>query len=182
MGSLLKKFIKKYRLFLITAVVVGLVSLINVEIGKKTLSISAFQLGQMLLVVPPIFVLLGLLDVWIPKETMVKYMGEGSGLKGILLSFFIAAAAAGPLYGAFPVAAVFMKKGVKFSNLLIFIGTWSTMKIPTLLFELSSLGTKFTLTRLFVDIPGVILLAFLLAKLIPQKEVQEIYKNAETLE
>ncbi|KXL53538.1 putative permease [Anaerotignum neopropionicum] len=182
MLNLLKKFAKRYRLFLITAVVVGFVSLINVEVGKQTLNISVFQLKQMLLIVPPIFVLLGLLDVWIPRETMVKYMGEGSGLKGILLSFIIAAAAAGPLYGAFPVAAVFMKKGIKFTNLLIFIGTWSTMKIPTLLFEASSLGVKFTLTRFILNIPGIILIAFALAKLIPKNEVEEIYQNAEKLE
>ena len=78
----------------------------------------------MALIIPPIFVLLGLLDVWVPRDTMVKYMGEDSGLKGIILSFVIGSAAAGPLYAAFPVAAVFMRKGVKFTNVLIFIGAW----------------------------------------------------------
>jgi uncharacterized membrane protein YraQ (UPF0718 family) len=42
----------------------------------------------MLLVIPPIFILLGLLDVWVPKEK-VKFMGEGSGLKGVLLAIFL---------------------------------------------------------------------------------------------
>jgi hypothetical protein len=58
----------------------------------------------------------------------------------VVLAILIGSAAAGPLYGAFPVAAVFMKKGVKFSNILIFIGAWSTTKIPMILFEVSSLG------------------------------------------
>lgn len=135
----------------------------------------------MFFVIPPIFLLLGLLDVWVPRTTMVKYMGEGSGLKGILLAFLIGSAAAGPLYGAFPVAAVFMKKGVKFLNLMVFIGAWSTTKIPMLMFEIESLGLKFALTRLAIDIPGIILIAFLLTKLISKREKEEIYKNSEII-
>jgi len=49
-------------------------------------------------------------------QTMIKLMGEGSGFKGILLAFFFGTVGAGPLYGAFPVAAVSMKKQVKFSK------------------------------------------------------------------
>lgn len=135
----------------------------------------------MLLVIPPVFILLGLLDVWVPRETMIKYMGERSGVKGIVLSIILGSAAAGPLYGAFPVAAVFMKKGVKFSNVLIFIGAWSTTKIPMLLFELSALGAAFTLTRLLIDIPGIILIAFLLNAYISKEEKESIYRTAESM-
>ncbi len=139
----MKHFVKRYRSFLIVSVVLLLAGLFNKELGQQVLSTTAYQLKEMLLVIPPIFVLLGLLDIWVPKQTMVKYMGEGSGLKGILLALFIGSAAAGPLYGAFPVAAVFMRKGVKFSNILIFLGAWSTTKIPMILFEFSALGLPF---------------------------------------
>ena len=108
-------------------------------------------------------------------------MGEGSGLKGIVLAFLIGSAAAGPLYGAFPVAAVFMKKGVKFSNILIFIGAWSTTKIPMLIFEATSLGVPFAITRLLIDIPGIIIIAFILSKLVSKAEVEKLYMNAENL-
>lgn len=162
-------------------VAVGILALINHQIGLKAISISAYQCKEMLLVIPPIFVLLGLLDVWVPRETMVRFMGEGSGLKGILLSIFIGSAAAGPLYGAFPVAAVLMKKGAKFSNVLIFIGAWSTTKIPMFLFEMAALGAKFAFTRLLVDIPGIIIIAYILSKLISKQEVQKIYENAENI-
>jgi uncharacterized membrane protein YraQ (UPF0718 family) len=153
----------------------------NREIGMKALSITAFSFKEMILVIPPIFVLLGLLDIWVPREMMIKFMGEGSGFKGVLLSFFIGSAAAGPLYGAFPVAAVLMKKGVKFSNILIFIGAWSTTKIPMFLFEMASLGTRFAVTRLLINIPGIILIAYVLSKLISREEVESIYQNAEQI-
>ena len=175
----MKKVLKRYLTVIIAAAVMAVLTIVRPEIGTKALNISGASLLQMLLVIPPIFVLLGLLDVWVPRETMVKYMGEGSGLKGIVLSFVLGSAAAGPLYGAFPVAAIFMKKGAKFSNILIFLGAWSTTKIPMLIFEITALGAKFALTRLLVDIPGIILIAFTLAKLIPQKEVQAIYQKAQ---
>lgn len=43
---------------------------------------------------------------------MMKYMGEGSGIIGIILAIIIGLAA-GPLYGAFPVAAFFSKDDIK---------------------------------------------------------------------
>lgn len=177
----MKALLKRYRAFMIVAFMVGLLTIINQNVGLKALSITASSFKEMLLVLPPVFILLGLLDVWVPRETIIKYMGEGSGIKGILLAILIGSAAAGPLYGAFPVAAVFMKKGVKFSNILIFIGAWSTTKIPMLLFEMAALGAKFAVTRLMVDIPGIIIIAYILSKLISKDEVDKIYKNAETL-
>ncbi len=177
----MKKLIKRYRGFLIMLALTGIVILINKTVGFKALVITGNSLKEMLMVIPPIFVLLGLLDVWVPRETIMKLMGENSGFKGILLAFILGSAAAGPLYGAFPVAAVFMKKGVKFSNIMIFIGAWSTTKIPMLLFEMSALGWKFTLTRLLIDIPGIIIIALLLFKIISKQEVQTIYENAEKI-
>lgn len=171
--------LKRYRFVLLVAFAVLLLTLFNFELGMKAIDITAYSFKEMVLVIPPIFILLGLLDVWVPRETMVKYMGEGSGLKGILLSIFIGSAAAGPLYGAFPIAAVFMKKGVKFRNILIFIGAWSTTKIPMILFEISSLGTKFALTRLLVDIPGIIIIASILSRLVSKQEIDAIYRRVE---
>ncbi|MDK2821728.1 MAG: hypothetical protein PWP31_1693 [Clostridia bacterium] len=175
------KFIERYRFFLITVVITGIITIINRDIGLKALGVAGYSFKEMALVIPPIFVLLGLLDIWVPRETMMKYMGEGSGIKGIVLAIILGSAAAGPLYGAFPVAAVFMKKGVKFSNILIFIGAWSTTKIPMFLFELSALGARFAVTRLLVDIPGIILIAYILSSLISKEQVMQIYQNAESM-
>lgn len=177
----MKLVLKRYRAFIITVIAIGFLILFNRQIGLKAVNISANSFIEMMLVIPPVFLLLGLLDVWVPRETMVRFMGEGSGIKGVLLSLLIGSAAAGPLYGAFPVAAVFMKKGVKFSNILIFIGAWSTTKIPMFLFETASLGVKFAVTRLLIDIPGIIMIAFVLSKLISKEEVQKIYQNAENI-
>ncbi len=85
------------------------------------------------------------------------------------------------MYGAFPVASVLLKKGAKFSNILIFIGAWSTTKIPLLLFEASSLGWKFMLTRFLIDIPGIIIIAYVIEKIMNKDEKALIYDNALSL-
>jgi uncharacterized membrane protein YraQ (UPF0718 family) len=177
----MKKWIKRYRVFLVVFAFLIILTIFNRELGLKSLSITGNAILEMLLVIPPIFILLGLLDIWVPRETMVKYMGEGSGLKGIILAILIGSAAAGPLYGAFPVAAVFMKKGVKFMNILIFIGAWSTTKIPMFLFEMAALGSKFAIARLLIDIPGIIIIALILSKIVSKKDIDVLYEKAKTI-
>ena len=129
----------------------------------------------MLSVLPPIFILLGLLDVWVDRATMVKYTGKGSGFKGVLIAFLLGSAAAGPLYAAFPFAGIMLKKGSSLTNVLIFIGAWSTTKIPLLAFEMASMGMKFTLARLAMSLIGIPLIAFITEKTLGQKQKDEIY-------
>lgn len=172
------KLIKRYLFFILMLALTGVLLLLRFETGINAVNITLNSFKEMLLIIPPIFVLLGLLDVWVPRETMVKYLGEGSGLKGILIAILIGSAAAGPLYAAFPVALVLMKKGAKFTNILLFIGAWSTTKIPMLLFELSALGAKFMLTRLVVSMIGIFIISFIVDKMMSKEEVAALYADA----
>ncbi|WP_291572384.1 permease [Clostridium sp. UBA4548] len=170
------KILKRYLFFFIILLITVGITLINFNCGKSIVIIAFDSFKQMISVLPPIMLLLGLLDVWVPRETMLKYMGENSGIVGIALAIILGSVAAGPLYAAFPIIAVFTKKGVKFSNVMIFVGAWCTTKIPTLLFELAALGPKYTFTRMFVNLPFIILLGYIIEYLIGDKELKEIYK------
>lgn len=172
----LMTYVKRYKLFIGMLVINLAILFINREVGVKSFEITWKNTLEMLAVIPPMFVLLGLLDVWVKRETMVKYMGETLGFIGILIAFFLGSAAAGPLYAAFPVAGVLLKKGSKLSNVLVFIGAWSTTKIPLLLFEASSLSTKFTFIRLTFDIVGIAVIAFCTEKLLSKAEKEKIYE------
>jgi len=72
-------------------------------------------------------------------------------------------------------------KSVLTRNVFIFLGAWSTTKIPMLLFEYSGLGARFTLTRLAVDLPGIILIGFLLAGLLNAKDKAAIAANMDAI-
>ncbi len=172
--------LKRYRGALVALAGLGVFMLALPDLAPKAASSLAGQAKTMLLVVPPIFLLLGLLDVWVPREKLMRLMGEGAGPKGAIVAFILGSAAAGPLYGAFPVASVLMRKGASFSNITIFIGAWSTTKVPMVLFEAQSLGLRFALSRLAIDIPGIILIALALKALIPGEEIERIYAAAES--
>lgn len=173
-----KGTVARYRAAIIAFIALGVLLAVFPQFAPKAGRSLLHQATTMLFVIPPIFLLLGLLDVWVPRETLMRFMGPGSGLKGIALSFALGSAAAGPLYGAFPVAAVLMRKGASFSNILIFIGAWSTTKIPMLLFETQALGVRFALSRLLIDIPGIALIALALKAVIPRAEVERLYAAA----
>ena len=177
----MKKLAKRYALFLLMSLLLLFMLVFFPTTGGKALFLSWSNLLEMLSVVPPIFILLGLMDVWIKRETMVKHMGEDAGIKGILLAFFIGSLAAGPLYAAFPVAGVLMKKGAKFTYVLIMLGAWSTTKLPLLLFEASSMGPRFTLVRLALDLIGIAGIAYVTNKMVSKQEQLGIYEKAARL-
>ena len=173
--------IKRYRYFLVMVLINLILLWLNLEAGLKSFKISADNLLQVFLIIPPIFILLGLLDIWVKRETMIKLMGESSGLLGITIAFLLGSFAAGPLYAAFPVAGVLLNKGSRFSNIIIFIGAWSTTKIPMLLFETSTMGWRFMVTRFILDILGITGIAYLTEKIITTQEKEIIYQNANML-
>lgn len=55
------------------------------------------------------------------------------------------------------------------------IGAWSTTKISQLLFETSSLGLKFTLLRLGLDIIGIAIIAKITEMLLSKEQKDNIY-------
>jgi len=172
------KILQKYRLFLLILCLDCILLLISPSVGTRSIQISFENLIEMALIVPPIFILLGLFHVWVPRETIIKLMGEKSGLIGISLALALGSFAAGPLYAAFPVAGALLNKGSKFSNVLLFVGAWSTTKIPMLLFEGSSMGWQFMLTRLIINIPGIFLIAYLVEKTTSKREKELIYTRS----
>jgi hypothetical protein len=49
------------------------------------------------------------------------------------------------------------------------------------LFEIASLGPRFAFARLLIDIPGIIIMAFLISHMIPERELNRIYANVENI-
>jgi len=121
---------------------------------------------EMIWILPAVMVLMGLFAVWVSKETVVKYLGKTSGIKGIFLAIFFGALPTGPLYVAFPVAAVLIKKGAKISNIIIFLSAWACIKIPQEMVELKFLGLEFMVLRLILTIIFVVIMGLSIEKII----------------
>ncbi|MGQ9623398.1 MAG: permease [Candidatus Caldatribacteriaceae bacterium] len=165
-----RRILQEYLGFFVMLGVCFVVLGLSPIMGKRVFQVAFRNTLFMLSVVPPIFLLVGLFDAWIPKERVIKHLGDASGLVGTAISLALGAFTAGPLYAAFPVAEVLLKKGVSLRNVWIFLGAWSTMKIPMLLFELKNLGTPFALSRYGMSFLGVLGIAWVLERVIDKEE------------
>jgi uncharacterized membrane protein YraQ (UPF0718 family) len=175
----MKKLILRYKYFLVLLTADLIFLQFMPEIGKKSFLLTGNLFLEMASIIPPIFILLGLLDVWVERESLIKYMGEDAGLLGGLIAFLMGSIAAGPLYVAFPITSVLLKKGAKLLNVFIFMGAWSSTKIPFLLFETSSLGITYMLVRLFGSIIGISIISMVLDKTTSQEEKSSLYARAQ---
>lgn len=173
-----KKLLTRYRLFLCLLALNGVLLAAAPELGRASFHMSVENLLEMLSIVPPIFLLMGLLDVWVPRETMMRCMGPASGVKGGVFAFALGSFAAGPLYAAFPIAGIFLKKGVSLANVFLFLGAWSTTKIPMMLFEVTQLGGRFAATRFALNVVGIVVLAAVMEKTTSPEEAEAIYRAA----
>ncbi len=159
----MKMYLAKHRNDLI---IIGLFALAFVlsfilhwDFGLQVAESFTHSFLEMISFLPAIFILIGLVDAWVPKEVVARHTGEGSGWKSSLWMILLAMLQAGPLYGAFPVACLMWKKGTSPRNIFIYLGAFCTLKLPLLGFEISFLGLKFTLLRTALSVPVFILIA-----------------------
>lgn len=156
-----------------------MISLYKFELSINILNITGKSLRDMLILLPPIFILIGLLDKWIERGTLVKYMGENSGVSGIFFSLILATVAAGPLYMAFPIAILLINKGAGLRYIIFFLGAWSSVKLPVLIYEFSSFGIKFSLIHIIFSLVFYYLTGILFEKIFTPADISKIKKISD---
>lgn len=135
------------------------------EIGYNFVSFSVY----MLKLLPCAFILIGLFEVWVKRETVEKHFGEASGIRGYIWGVLLASTTVGGLYVAFPVAYSLYRKGAKLSVIFTYVGAAAICRIPLAIFEASFLGIEFTAIRLFVSLPLVIITSILLGNYLTKR-------------
>jgi len=135
---------------------------------------------EMLKIIPCAFILIGLFEVWVKRETAVKYFGEGSGIRGYLWGVLLASTTIGGLYVALPVAYSLHSKGAKLSVIFTYLGASAICRIPMTIFEASFLGIKFSSIRLLVSIPLVIVTSILLGDYLTKRNYKIVEGKEET--
>lgn len=153
-----------YTIFILFSVVTGFDS--GIRIGENFLAFSM----DMLKVLPCAFVLIGLFEVWVKKETVERHFGEQSGIIGHMWAVLLAGTTVGGLYVAFPVAYSLHSKGAKLSVIFTYMGASAICRVPMTIFEASFMGVKFTAIRLLVSLPLVIASSVLLGDYLTKKK------------
>jgi uncharacterized membrane protein YraQ (UPF0718 family) len=126
---------------------------------------------EMAEILPAVFILAGLIDVWVPRRAIERSLGAASGWKGPVVALLIGSSFAGPIYAAFPLVRTFLDKGATVTNATIILCAWAVLKAPMLLVEAKFLGLGFMYTRYAATLPCIFVIALLTGRLVTGREV-----------
>lgn len=110
--------------------------------GKTLLSATPLLLAA--------FLIAGLVQVLVTKEVVTRWLGAGSGWRGLLLAYLGGALMPGGPYVYYPITAALLKAGAGLGVLVTFVcakNIWSLSRMPL---EFALLGARLTLIRLAV--------------------------------
>ena len=127
---------------------------------------------EMLKILPCAFVLIALFEQWVKQEVVERHLGDGSGVRGYLWALLLGAMVVGGLYVAFPLAYTLRKKGASLKVVFSFLGFAGVCRIPMTLFEISFMGLKFTVIRLAVSIPLMLMIGLILGGILEKRGYQ----------
>jgi uncharacterized membrane protein YraQ (UPF0718 family) len=130
--------------------------------GPELVGTALGEAGTMILMVLPQLVaglLLGsLLARVIGRERIARTLGEGSGLRGLLLASSLGAITPGGRFTSFPLIHALWIAGADAGTLMAFLTGWALIGINRIIvWELPLMGADLTLIRVLVSLPMPIL-------------------------
>ena len=140
------KIVKKYKWQIVIVLILILMAIFFAEIATRSFDTILNFAKEMLIVLPPVFIVVGLLGAWISQENIEKWLGQGSGLKGMLISMALGTMPAGPLYAAFPEGVSVFEKGASYRNINVFLSSRAALKIPHIMMEIGDMGVRFVVS------------------------------------
>ena len=115
------------------------------------------------------FIIAGMIQVMVPQEWITRFLGSGSGLKGLLTGSIIGGLMPGAQYAVFPLLGGLYKAGAAIGPIVSFSAAWSLWSVTRLPVEMALVDPKVALIRYgstFVVPPLAGLLATLISRLI----------------
>lgn len=175
------KVLKQYISSLIILLVLGALYFFKQDLAIQSIKSSLFSIKTMLGILPPLLIIVHSIDTLVSKEVILKHMGEDAGIRGYIWALILGTFAAGPLYAAFPIAAILSRKGAHLSYIIFFLGIWTTTKLPIFLLELNLFGISFTTLHAVTGIICFYLLSLLMEKYLLKGKQKEIAQRLDTL-
>lgn len=169
----MNKKMKKFMPVFIVLIVYGVLALISLDTFNRASGEAIYYIREMVEIMPVIFGMVILIEVWLPRKVIEKHMGNKSGVTGIILAFLMGMLSAGPIYAAFPITKTLYKKGASTRNIVIILSSWAVIKVPMLVNEAKFLGVKFMVIRWVLTIMAILVIGVLMDKVVNKDEVIE---------
>jgi uncharacterized membrane protein YraQ (UPF0718 family) len=107
------------------------------------------------------FIIAGMVQTLVPRDTISHWVGKESGIRGIMIGCFAGSLVPGGPYVSLPVTAGLLRAGVGVGTAVAFLTAWSLWSVTRLPLEIGIVGPRFTLIRIastffFPPIAGLI--------------------------
>jgi len=116
------RLLKDWGIVFLGCVFVLLSLCFDLPLGKEMAKEGLNFLSTLMQVVPCVFILIGLFNVWVKREVVERHLGEDSGLKGYFWAVVLAGTTVGGLFVAFPIAVALAKKGASLRVIFAYVG------------------------------------------------------------
>lgn len=99
------------------------------------------------------FILAGFVQVLLPKDLIIKWVGAESGMRGILIASSVGVITPGGPMLSFPLVAVLFKLGAGYGPLVAYLTSWVSLSFyRAAIWEIPFMGIKFTTLRFLVSL------------------------------
>ncbi len=136
------------------------------EKAKKSLKIAGKSFIKMFPMVLTIILIIGLLLGFVPPDQISKFIGEQSGIGGVLLIGALGALMHIPALLSFPLAASLLESGASVTAVAAFITTLTMIGMVTLPLEIKELGKKMALLRNGISFVIAIIIALIMGAIL----------------
>jgi len=149
-------------IYLATAAVLVFISYIK---DKNKTRKALITTGKVALNVLPvlffIFILMGIIQIFVTKDLVARWLGASSGIWGILIGEIVGAVALIEPAAVFPFSGALIAKGASYAVIYAFASTAVLIGIATLPAEIAFMGKKFTIVRNILSFVMIFLIALL---------------------
>jgi uncharacterized membrane protein YraQ (UPF0718 family) len=144
-----------------------------IDAGGGAVLEAALAAGRLLLGIAPILIaallIAGYVQALLPREQIVRWLGESSGPRGYLLASAAGALTPGGPFAAFPLLLTLWQGGAAFEVCVVYVTAWATLGLNRIIvWELPFLGPEFVALRVLASLP-LPLVAGLLARAIARR-------------
>lgn len=100
--------------------------------------------------------------ILLTPDTILRYLGTESGMRGMLLAAAAGTAALVPVLAVFPIVSELLENGAGAAQMAVFISTLTTVGFVTLPLEIKYLGTKTAVLRNLLFLLSAFITSYLL--------------------
>ncbi len=116
------------------------------------------------------FITAALVQLMVPREFIVKWIGEKSGLKGVAIATGVGVITPGGPMMSFPIVAAMSSAGTGRAALIAYLTSWETLGFQRILsWEFPLMGVEYSLIRAIASIPLPFLAAWISMRLPPEE-------------